>query len=120
MADLKFRPDQIRSHHLENSRSSVPDWVAEFAERAQEAAERGQDVRVSFEREMLSTSQAADRLSLDKATVWRMAKDGRLHAEKVGTHYRIPAVEVRRYDEQRMALMAEGLANEIADDLSDG
>ncbi|GAA2044778.1 hypothetical protein GCM10009720_27100 [Yaniella flava] len=97
----------------------MPKWIAEFVECAQEAAERGEYVKVSFEREMLTTSQAAARLSLDKTTVWRMAKDGRLHAEKVGTHYRIPAVEVRRHDGHRMAEMADNLTAEIAADLYD-
>ena len=119
MAHLEFRPDQIRSHHLNQPLSSRPKWIAEFVERAQEAAERGEDVKVSFEREMLTTSQAAAWLSLDKTTVWRMVRDGRLHAEKVGTHYRIPAVEVRRHDEPRMAEMADNLAAEIAADLYD-
>ncbi|NWN89676.1 MAG: hypothetical protein HLX51_14255 [Micrococcaceae bacterium] len=47
----------------------MPKWIAEFVECAQEAAERGEYVKVSFEREMLTTSQAAARLSLDKTTV---------------------------------------------------
>ena len=119
MANLEFHPDQIRSHHLDQPLSSMPKWIAEFVQYAQEAAERGEDVKVSSEREMLTTSQAAARLSLDKTTVWRMIKDGRIHAEKVGTHYRIPAAEVRRHDEQRMTTMAENLAAEIAADLYD-
>lgn len=120
MSDLKFRPEEIRSHRLTSAPNAVPEWVAEFVSRAQEAAERGESVQVSFEREMLTTSQAAERLSLDKTTVWRMVKDGRLKAEKVGSHYRIPAEEVRRHDEERMRNMAEQLSDELAADLYDG
>src|SRR5690625_2602596 len=117
MADLKFRPEEIRSHRLVSASATVPEWVAEFVNRAQEAAERGENVQVSFERELLSTSQAAERLSLNKATVWRMVKDGRLQAEKVGSHYRIPAEEVRRHDQGRMKNMAHQLSDELAADL---
>lgn len=118
MADLKFRPEEIRSHHL-SVPDAVPEWVAEFVQRAQEAAERGESVQVSFEQEMLTTSQAAERLSLDKTTVWRMVKDGRLKADKVGSHYRIPAEEVRRHDEARMRSMAEQLSEELSADIFD-
>ncbi|TLP79327.1 helix-turn-helix domain-containing protein [Nesterenkonia sphaerica] len=120
MADLKFRPEEIRSHRLASGSSGVPEWVAEFVSCAQEAAERGESVKVTFEREMLTTSQAAERLSLDKSTVWRMVQDGRLKAEKVGSHYRIPAEEVRRHDQERMSNMAKQLSDELAADLLDG
>lgn len=118
MADLKFHPDEIRSHHF-TVPDAVPAWVAEFVQRSQEAAERGESVEVSFEQEMLTTSQAAERLSLDKTTVWRMVKDGRLQADKVGSHYRIPAEEVRRHDEARMRGTAEQLLEEISADIFD-
>lgn len=66
---------------------------------------------------MLTTSEAAERLSVDKTTVWRMIKDGRLSAEKAGSHYRISAEEVRRHHEERMRRMTGDLAGEVLGEL---
>lgn len=98
---------------------NTPRWLIELVADAWSAANRQEDVRITTGQEMLTTSQVATKLSLNPSTVWRMVRDGRLPARKVGSHYRISASAVRALNDSRMDEMLDAVSDELSDELSE-
>lgn len=48
------------------------------------------------EKRFFSTSEVADLFRINRVTVYRWAKEGKIKAYPVGKHYKIPGYEVRR------------------------
>lgn len=54
--------------------------------------------RTRYNSEWLTTSEAADELAMSSHTLRKLIREGQIAARMVGTHYRIAAAEVSRYE----------------------
>ncbi|WP_425084007.1 excisionase family DNA-binding protein [Ruegeria profundi] len=75
---------------------------------------RGETVTYMPQGRMLSTQQAADILNVSRSYVLKLIERQELYHEMVGTHRRVPFIELMNYKEQRSAARSEAL-----DDLLD-
>lgn len=69
--------------------------------RALDVMESSPDAVIFPADDLLSTGQVAEILGVSRTTVTRLVDKGELRASGSAVHRRIPAVEVRRYQEQR-------------------
>ena len=62
--------------------------------------------------ELLTTRQVQETLKVDRTTVYRMLKDGRLTGVKVGSHWRFPRVEIDALLDGTSSLSKEDVSKE--------
>lgn len=51
----------------------------------------------------LTSEEVAEIYRVDVQTVWKMVREGRLHAVRVGRHYRFSQSDLDRYDKANKA-----------------
>jgi len=96
---------------VRRSDTTNPEWLQVVRGFVEAAAERGNQVRVMVEEESFSPEAAARQLHVSRSTVRRAILSGEIKAFKRGTHYRLPASEVRRFNKT--------LAHEVAEFFAD-
>ncbi|MEE1618730.1 helix-turn-helix domain-containing protein [Brachybacterium sp. J153] len=69
--------------------------------RALDVMESSRDAVIFPADDLLSTGQVAELLGVSRTTVTRLVDKGELEGSGSAVHRRIPAAEVRRYQEQR-------------------
>lgn len=51
----------------------------------------------------LTSEEVAEYYRVDVQTIWKMVRQGRLHATKVGRHYRFSQADLDAYDRKNAA-----------------
>lgn len=51
----------------------------------------------------LTSEEVAEIYRVDVQTVWKMVREGRLHAVRIGRHYRFSQSDLDRYDKANKA-----------------
>ena len=102
----------IRPGTIQADPSVHSHWVRSFADFARQAAASGQTVTVVARQETFSPAEAASMLGVSRSTVQRAIDAGALRAERRGTYWRIPLLEI----EALSAANTEEAARLFADD----
>jgi excisionase family DNA binding protein len=114
---LTLNPARMRTPSF--AEVDEPDWAA-LLSLFQTAAANGEMVKVTTSAEALSPSQFGARMGMSRATVRRLIESGELRAFKVGTHWRISAVEADRYHDVLFDNMMDAIADDLEADLDRG
>lgn len=81
----------------------VPAGLAEVLDAIVHRMEQGGRVVLESMPELLTTSAAADVLGVSRPTLVKLIEDGKLTAEKRGTHRRVRWAELSRFRDEREA-----------------
>jgi len=95
----------------------MPSGVADLFVAVVTALHTGQSITVVPQDTTLTTQEAADLLGMSRPTVIKMIDSGALACERVGTHRRIPFLDVQRVRGNRRAAVQDMLAASADDDL---
>lgn len=116
MESLVIRPDHVRRASDGSADNSA--WKKQVIGYIEQAAAAGQSVTLESQEKLFTPAEASELLGISRATISRRISSGAIRAVKVGSHNRIPYIELERFWRQERGELVEFVADDIWRDVA--